>query len=347
MAANPYPLLALSLLLVATGAAMTTALFWVLCQVVSGRPLLPPWPQTPRLVPWGGGTIVAVTAAWLALHVVVPAGYVLVRPDAPPRPTATTPATGPTDRKTTEAPVGKTARPFTFAEQILLISLINGLLLLALPTGIILGTGARRADLGLVTGSIGRDLKLGALAFLTVTPVVMTINLYAQRVWKPQGHPLERMLKEGVNPGVIALAYLSAVVLAPAAEELMFRAVFQGWLRRLFSPPADPEQDFAALEGAVLTEVDPGGNAAPTSRFVPMLPPRIPRRILSVVLTSALFAAVHFEQMPAPLAIFPLSLALGLLYETTESLLPSVLLHALFNGLNTTLLVWVLLYQPG
>ena len=51
--------------------------------------------------------------------------------------------------------------------------------------------------------------------------------------------------------------------------------------------------------------------------------------------------------MPAPLAIFPLSIALGLLYETTESLVPSFVLHALFNGFNTSLLVGRLLVNPG
>ncbi|MCA1685419.1 MAG: CPBP family intramembrane metalloprotease [Planctomycetia bacterium] len=70
------------------------------------------------------------------------------------------------------------------------------------------------------------------------------------------------------------------------------------------------------------------------------------QRILPILLTSAFFAAVHFEQMPAPLAIFPLSIALGLLYETTGSLVPSFVLHALFNGFNTTLLLGALLANP-
>jgi len=76
------------------------------------------------------------------------------------------------------------------------------------------------------------------------------------------------------------------------------------------------------------------------------MPSRLPQRLLPVVLTSVVFAGVHFEQMPAPLAIFPLSIVLGLLYETTGSLIPSFVLHALFNGFNTTLLVAALLYKP-
>jgi membrane protease YdiL (CAAX protease family) len=58
---------------------------------------------------------------------------------------------------------------------------------------------------------------------------------------------------------------------------------------------------------------------------------------MPVVLTSLLFAAVHAPQMPAPFAIFVLSLALGTLYQRTGSLAAPFTLHALFNGLSTTL----------
>ena len=43
--------------------------------------------------------------------------------------------------------------------------------------------------------------------------------------------------------------------------------------------------------------------------------------------------------MPAPIAIFFLALALGWLREATGSLVPSIVLHAAFNGFNTTLMV--------
>jgi len=350
MTSRSYPFVALSLLLAVTGAGMITTLLWAIGNVFSGRPLLPPWPKRLREVPWHGFTIVAVFATWFAVNIVVSVGYHRVRPDARTRPAAvSTPPPASkvrNDPKTPSAPARKAVPPMTFAEQIVLISLINGILLVILPAGIALTSGARRADLGLMTESLGRDLKLGAVAFLAITPVVMAVNFYAQKVWKPQRHPLEQMLREGVSPGLIALAYISAVVLAPAVEEFLFRVVFQGWLRNLFDPQADPEPRFAPLSGSTPTDVDLEWSRAPRNRILPVMPSRLPQRLLPVVLTSVVFAGVHFEQMPAPLAIFPLSIVLGLLYETTGSLIPSFVLHALFNGFNTTLLVAALLYKP-
>ncbi len=73
------------------------------------------------------------------------------------------------------------------------------------------------------------------------------------------------------------------------------------------------------------------------------------QRMVPIVLTSLLFSVVHYEQMPAPLALFPLAIVLGLLFERTGSLVPSIVLHGLFNGFNTTLLLGALLTHqiPG
>ena len=64
------------------------------------------------------------------------------------------------------------------------------------------------------------------------------------------------------------------------------------------------------------------------------------------MLTSAFFALAHYDQMPAPIPIFVLALVLGWLYEVTGSLVASAVLHTLFNGFNTTLMVYVLLTNP-
>jgi membrane protease YdiL (CAAX protease family) len=46
--------------------------------------------------------------------------------------------------------------------------------------------------------------------------------------------------------------------------------------------------------------------------------------------------------MPAPIPIFFLSLALGVLYQRTGNLASSFILHALFNGFSTLLALSVL-----
>src|SRR5262249_9205882 len=70
--------------------------------------------------------------------------------------------------------------------------------------------------------------------------------------------------------------------------------------------------------------------------------------LLPIVLTSALFAAVHIPQWPAPIAIFFLSVGLGVVYQRMGSLFASFLLHALFNAFSTlTSFQSVLLGQPA
>lgn len=375
-----------SLLIVATAAGMFTTLFWVLWKFLTGRPLLPPWPDRSGIVPWGGGTIILVVATWLVVNVSVTSLYLLVRSQAriqrASQPNPPIPARA---RKVEAVPRADPETPaprFTFTEQMLLISLINGVLLLVVPAGIRVITGAGRKDLGLTSNDLGRDLKLGAIAFLAITPVVMTINALAQLVLNPNKHPLEKMLRAEMSPGLVVLAYLSAVVLAPAVEEILFRGVIQAWLRRLIVAKETPDLPSPLPDGASAVDLeweDPAVSAErPRVWWLPRLPglgsDRPPAsanpydaplsepfegetaapgrarmadlRYVPIVLTSALFAAVHFEQMPAPLAIFPLALVLGLLYERTESLVPSFLLHALFNGFNTTLLIGTILVGP-
>ena len=143
------------------------------------------------------------------------------------------------------------------------------------------------------------------------------------------------------------------MLLAPAAEELIFRGVIQGWLTRLFTTlaEADPKPDEPS---GLLETIDLGGPSAPAGRR-PRLLPRMPRPlreasrrwassgVMPVVLTSALFALLHAEQWPAPLAIFFLSLGLGAVYQRSGSLLTSFTIHTLFNGFSTLLLFTALL----
>ena len=119
------------------------------------------------------------------------------------------------------------------------------------------------------------------------------------------------MLRQDLNSSTIVIAFLSAVVMAPIAEEILFRGVLLGWLPELFDRPS-PEEEL---------EVRP--------------PLVLPSSSLPVVFSSIVFGAVHYAQMPAPIAIFFLSVALGVLRQRTGSLIPSIVLHALFNACST------------
>jgi Type II CAAX prenyl endopeptidase Rce1-like len=195
---------------------------------------------------------------------------------------------------------------------------------------------------------------------LITTPVVFLVQLGAISVWRPNSHPLEKMLREHFSVDVGYLALVAGVILAPMLEEMTFRAIFQGWLikwmRRhehstqprdlpLELPDAEIEGDalsppaasWDALESADVLMGDTVTEKAPESR---------PAVWKAIVVTSLFFAAVHAAQWPAPIPIFVLSLVLGTIYYRTGSLIASICMHGAFNGLSTLMMFFVLLVGP-
>lgn len=85
------------------------------------------------------------------------------------------------------------------------------------------------------------------------------------------------------------LAFISLVIVAPIAEEVLFRGYLLGKLRK----------------------------------YAPLW--------LSIIITSALFAAVHFQWNVA-IDVFVLSIVLCLLRLASNSLWPAILLHMMKNG---------------
>ena len=45
------------------------ALFWLLRQVLTGWPVLPPWPERAAVVPWGAGTVLLVIVTWVVVNI--------------------------------------------------------------------------------------------------------------------------------------------------------------------------------------------------------------------------------------------------------------------------------------
>jgi membrane protease YdiL (CAAX protease family) len=278
----------------------------------------------------------------VAVYVGIPTGYVLL-----------------TGRGGAKAP------PFTFTEKIGLVSVINVALLAIVPALVRATSGARAADLGLRAGSLGAEVRLGALAFLLFCPVVYAINFAASLIWKPLKHPLEEMVRNEFTPAVVPLAIVSAVVLAPAAEELIFRVIIQGWLTQAFrkargkpAPPGGPDlletlaecpatprlEGWIESETTVNVPLDRPDPAAGTEPCAGVAPGRGHRweDLKPIVYVSAFFAIVHLPQWPAPIAIFLLSIGLGLVYQRSGSLVASFVMHAMFNGLGTLVLLWSL-----
>jgi membrane protease YdiL (CAAX protease family) len=118
---------------------------------------------------------------------------------------------------------------------------INGAFILLLPGLARLTSGARLRDFGLSWRGWWREAAVGIVAVLFLMPIVYVIQAacltflgmpdHEREKFK---HPLEKMLREDFTPGIASMAFLTAVILAPAFEELFFRGLIQSWLIKAF-----------------------------------------------------------------------------------------------------------------
>jgi membrane protease YdiL (CAAX protease family) len=297
-------------------------------------------------------------------------------------------------------------------------AVINVVLIVLLPCLARLTSGARLRDFGLSVRGWRRQAATGIVAVLFLMPIIYTVQAVCMRFLdlpdpEKRRHPVERMLQDDFSPGVAYLAFLTAVVLAPLFEELLFRGIIQSWLVKVFNqvpvrlrrfrrlvqggpvkviargadgdqpfragpvvadPLVDPDLDrFPAVDGTEITcwdaddrpektlweatssAQDPVTQAQPAPR-----PINGPHHVAktshffhrpdspvytgaAIVLTSLFFASLHAAQWPAPIPLFLLSLALGIVYQRTGSLLAPICMHALFNGFSTLMLFFATL----
>jgi membrane protease YdiL (CAAX protease family) len=327
---------------------------WAIRQWRQGE-ALPPL-RTSQPVPWGGRSVLLIVVTWVVVNLGVTSVYVGLIQGAGREVAA---GHGVKEKPAT----ADSTSGLSFTEQMVLVSVANVLLTVAVPL-ILRGTsGARLADLGIQREGLGRQVQQGLLAFFLITPVVYALNAVAVLLWtwtfgKTETHTLEKMVRNDFSFGVAELAILSAVLLAPAAEELIFRGVIQGWLARVFLRVRGPEPLAEGNDlGDVLDVAFPPPSADETAEGPPPSPrPRIAAgllrgerwRVLPTLVASALFAIVHLPQWPAPLAIFFLSLGLGAVFEWTGSLISTFTMHAMFNAFGTLLLFQsLLLVEPA
>jgi membrane protease YdiL (CAAX protease family) len=141
----------------------------------------------------------------------------------------------------------------------------------------------------------------------SVTTVVSIAGLVAGVSPPDVGHDLLVVLRDAAPDLSVVLLFVSALVLAPVFEEIIFRGLVQT---------------------VALNILGPG------------------RHWAAILIGAAVFGAIHidvvtWQAIPA-LALF--GVILGWLYERTGSLLPAIVTHAGFNAVNIAL---VLLLKPG
>ncbi|MDZ4683455.1 MAG: type II CAAX endopeptidase family protein [Planctomycetaceae bacterium] len=154
-------------------------------------------------------------------------------------------------------------------------------------------------DAGMVPSRYTIPLGLGTF-FAAVLPTFAALLALSPFRSRETQHQLLQLL--GRSPDVVTLAGLAVavVVIAPLAEELLFRVTLQGWLTERL-----------------------GSN-------------------LAVPLIALVFAGVHGWR--DGLALIPLALLLGHVYDRRQDFFAVVIAHGAFNGAN---LVLALLSLPG
>ncbi len=133
---------------------------------------------------------------------------------------------------------------------------------------------------------------------------------------------------------LVGLTIFTAVIVAPLAEEVLFRGIIQTGLGSLFcrvaraGRPPVPEGD--------AFEVDPSPYVAPDAELIEApAGPTASHRWAAILITSVGFALLH-PAWSIPLILL-LAVALGWLYERTGNLWVPITVHLGFNAFNTAL----------
>lgn len=178
---------------------------------------------------------------------------------------------------------------------------------------------ADRDDLGFSWQRLGGDVRLGIVGFFAAAVPAVFIQALMQTLVAKSQHPIVLAFGPGVETATIVWAAIAAVVVAPIAEEFLFRGVLQGWLERVWAlrtTAAVPEAESIATEPVV--------EAAPS--FAP------------IGISAAIFALMHLTSGVDVVPLFFLALGLGYLYRQTHRLWPSIVVHMLLNAASLTLL---------
>lgn len=171
-------------------------------------------------------------------------------------------------------------------------------------TAIVLASGGTLRSLGLFSDEPAIDRRLAVGTVLLITPPLLLVSAALNAI-VPYEHPILDLLRRSREPATLAAVALSAVVAAPIGEEIFFRGILQGWFESLAS------------------RRDPGRGSA----------------WLAVAASSLAFAAAHAGHGLGWIPLVGFGLAVGLLRSARGSLLPCIVVHAIFNAISVAIVL--------
>ena len=260
-------------------------------------------------------------------------------------------------------------------------------------------TSTRPHHLGLTWARWPANLGLGLAAVVLVAPFVLGLHSMTTIVLGDQGFSYVVLARDIKNDWEwIVLAFM-LVVAAPLIEEVIFRGVLLGWLRRAtlaghlgvmgatilraafgawnfepvsqaFTFNAGPLIFAAVFVGGYVYAMvrlarryqleedeiqawqpqasrDPVHNEAFCSKEAIRQSWTEANARLALYGSAMLFAIIHTDAWPAPIALFPLSLVLGALAQRTQSLIGPIVLHATFNLISFIALYGIAIQGDG
>ena len=114
---------------------------------------------------------------------------------------------------------------------------INGMILGCLLPATASFQMSQLRQFGIHMQSLGCQLRDGALTFgLSLLPVYLVLGASLAVRSEETEHSFLKLLRDNPSSQVIAWLILGAVVLAPLAEELVYRVLLQGWLSTRLKP---------------------------------------------------------------------------------------------------------------
>ena len=331
--------------------------FVVIRRLRRGQPILPFEPRRP--VPWQG-----VDLAFILLAFVLIPGLVLLAILGPSRAahTAAKPAVPELTQKAPadNAPAEEKGEAAEVSSEAFEAEAAGKLLFSAIAVGwVVFRVRANFKDLGFDLSHIGSDLVLGLGTFLaTVLPVTLIQDSLEDTKIRPYDHPLIRAIKNHPNLWMFAVVGVSAVIVAPLVEELLFRVLIQGCLemvetkRRLLLNAARSMAAAVSRRAAADSTISAGANE---DSQLPQEDNRDAAAELAaatgpsawpIIVSSALFALMHWGQGLAPIPLFPFALILGYVYQRTHRIWPSLIAHLLLNGTSLVTLWQMTVNQP-
>ena len=159
-------------------------------------------------------------------------------------------------------------------------------------------------------------IRLGAWAALLILPPV-TILMRLMTLVIEYEHPVLDQLQAAPSAASVVALFVSTVLIAPLTEEFGFRVLLQGSLQRLADGAPDDASNWR------------------------------PRALWPIVVTSGLFAGMHWGQGPAPVPLFFLACGLGYLYRQTGSMMPPLVIHMILNGITVIVTIVMMLSGVG